>query len=97
MDVTDVVEVTEPSVVSEDTVLYRARLHRLLFLRPFLWTLLGLVLLGVVWGWPWIAQRFGWTTSFAVAAFLAVLGSICWLVVHPENPLETEKERPASV
>jgi len=58
MDVTDVVEVTEPSVVSEDTVLYRARLHRLLFLRPFLWTLLGLVLLGVVWGWPWIAQRF---------------------------------------
>jgi len=41
--------------VSDDTVLYRARLHRLLFLWPFLWILFGLVLLGVVWGWPWLA------------------------------------------
>jgi ACS family glucarate transporter-like MFS transporter len=46
---------------------------------------------------PWIAQRFGWTTSFAVAAFLAVVGSLCWLVVHPEIALESEKERPARV
>ena len=46
---------------------------------------------------PWIAQRFGWTTSFAVAAFLALMGAACWLVVHPENPLETERERPAHV
>jgi ACS family glucarate transporter-like MFS transporter len=37
---------------------------------------------------PWIAQRFGWTTSFAVAAALAVLGSVCWLIVHPERPLD---------
>lgn len=37
---------------------------------------------------PWIAQRFGWTTSFAVAAALAVVGSLCWLVVHPERALE---------
>ena len=37
---------------------------------------------------PWIAQRFGWTTSFAVAATLAVIGSICWLIVHPERPLD---------
>lgn len=38
---------------------------------------------------PWIAQRFGWTSSFGVAAALAVMGAICWLVVHPERPLET--------
>lgn len=37
---------------------------------------------------PWIAQRFGWTTSFALAAALAVIGSICWLIVHPERPLD---------
>ena len=37
---------------------------------------------------PWVAQRFGWTTSFAIAAALAVAGAICWLTVHPERPLE---------
>ena len=38
---------------------------------------------------PWIAQRFGWTTSFAVAAALAVAGAICWSTVHPEQPLDS--------
>lgn len=38
---------------------------------------------------PWIAQRFGWTTSFAIAAALAVVGAICWMTVHPERPLDT--------
>jgi len=37
---------------------------------------------------PWIAQRFGWTTSFAVAAALATIGAICWMTVHPERPLD---------
>ncbi len=37
---------------------------------------------------PWIAQRFGWTTSFALAAALAVCGAICWMTVHPERPLD---------
>ena len=37
---------------------------------------------------PWIAQRFGWTTSFAVAAAMAIVGSLSWLVVHPERSLE---------
>jgi ACS family glucarate transporter-like MFS transporter len=37
---------------------------------------------------PWIAQRFGWTTAFAVAAGLAVVGAACWLVVHPEQSME---------
>ena len=37
---------------------------------------------------PWVAQRFGWTTSFAISAGLAVVGAVCWLMVHPERPLE---------
>jgi len=37
---------------------------------------------------PWIAQRFGWTTSFGVAAMLSIIGAICWLTVHPERPLD---------
>jgi MFS transporter, ACS family, glucarate transporter len=36
---------------------------------------------------PWVAQRFGWTTSFAIAAALAVLGAFMWMTVHPERPL----------
>jgi len=36
---------------------------------------------------PLIAARFGWTTSFGVAAVLAVVGAVCWLAVHPERPL----------
>jgi len=39
---------------------------------------------------PWVAQRYGWTTSFAIASVLAVIGAICWLTVHPERPLLTE-------
>jgi MFS transporter, ACS family, glucarate transporter len=38
---------------------------------------------------PWIAQRFGWITSFAVAAALAVVGAICWMTVHPELPIDS--------
>ncbi len=37
---------------------------------------------------PWIAQRFGWTMSFAVAAVLALIGAACWFNVHPERTLE---------
>jgi ACS family glucarate transporter-like MFS transporter len=40
---------------------------------------------------PWIAQHFGWTSSFAVAAGLALIGALCWLVVHPERALEVEQ------
>jgi ACS family glucarate transporter-like MFS transporter len=39
---------------------------------------------------PWIAQHFGWTTSFAVAAGMAILGALSWLVVHPERSLEPD-------
>lgn len=37
---------------------------------------------------PWVALRFGWTTSFGIAAALAIVGAICWLTVHPERPLD---------
>jgi hypothetical protein len=50
--------VTNMTDVGDDTVIYRARLHRLLFLRPFLWILFGLLLLASVWSWPWLAPRF---------------------------------------
>jgi len=39
---------------------------------------------------PWVAQRFGWTTSFAIAAALAAVGGLLWMTVHPERPLNGE-------
>jgi len=36
---------------------------------------------------PAIATRFGWTTSFCVAAGLSVLGAAAWLLVDPERVL----------
>jgi MFS transporter, ACS family, glucarate transporter len=36
---------------------------------------------------PFLASRFGWTTSFFVAAGLSVLGAVAWLFVEPERTL----------
>jgi ACS family glucarate transporter-like MFS transporter len=36
---------------------------------------------------PWIAARFGWTTSFLVAAGLCVVGAASWLIVDPSRQL----------
>jgi ACS family glucarate transporter-like MFS transporter len=36
---------------------------------------------------PWIAQNFGWTTAFFVAAALACMGAFAWLLVDPNRPL----------
>ena len=36
---------------------------------------------------PFIAVHFGWTTSFLVAAALALLGSVAWFLVDPNRPL----------
>jgi ACS family glucarate transporter-like MFS transporter len=36
---------------------------------------------------PWIAARFGWTTSFLVAAGLCIVGAVSWLVVDPTRQL----------
>ena len=37
---------------------------------------------------PWLAAHYDWKMPFTVAATLALLGSLAWLVVHPERPLE---------
>jgi len=38
---------------------------------------------------PAIATRYGWTPSFLVAAALAIVGSLAWLAVDPDQPLAT--------
>ena len=38
---------------------------------------------------PLIAAHFGWKTSFYVAALLAVLGALAWLIVDPRRSLLT--------
>ena len=47
---------------------------------------------------PAIANHFGWTASFLVAACLCAAGALAWLPVQPEpvpNPLEVTTERNA--
>lgn len=36
---------------------------------------------------PWIAEHFGWTASFLVAAAACLAGSLAWLLVNPETPI----------
>jgi ACS family glucarate transporter-like MFS transporter len=36
---------------------------------------------------PAIAQRYGWTSSFLVAALLSLAGGIAWMLVEPDRPL----------
>jgi ACS family glucarate transporter-like MFS transporter len=38
---------------------------------------------------PWIADRFGWTSSFLVAAVLCVVGAASWLIVDPTKILSS--------
>jgi ACS family glucarate transporter-like MFS transporter len=46
---------------------------------------------------PWIAVRFGWTTSFLVAAALCILGAASWLFVDPSQQLTMSQADAASV
>jgi ACS family glucarate transporter-like MFS transporter len=39
---------------------------------------------------PWIAQHFGWTVSFLVAAALCLVGAVAWLFVDPQRTLAFE-------
>ena len=41
---------------------------------------------------PAIAQRYGWTSSFLVAALLSLAGGLAWLLVEPDRPLGTATE-----
>jgi ACS family glucarate transporter-like MFS transporter len=43
---------------------------------------------------PWIAVRFGWTTSFLVAAGLCLVGALSWLVVDPSRQLGVSSADP---
>jgi MFS transporter, ACS family, glucarate transporter len=36
---------------------------------------------------PAIAQQYGWTSSFLVAAVLSIAGGFAWLLVQPDRPL----------
>jgi ACS family glucarate transporter-like MFS transporter len=48
---------------------------------------------------PWIAVRFGWTTSFLVASGLCIVGAASWLLVDPSRHLTLSPaaaERPDS-
>lgn len=40
---------------------------------------------------PFIASRFGWTTSFLVAAALCVVGAFAWMIVDPERAIQTSE------
>jgi MFS transporter, ACS family, glucarate transporter len=46
---------------------------------------------------PWIAARFGWTTSFLVAAALCLVGAASWLVVDPSRKLSVLQADAATV
>jgi ACS family glucarate transporter-like MFS transporter len=41
---------------------------------------------------PWVADHFGWTASFLVAASLCAIGSILWLFVNPNLPIGQKAE-----
>jgi MFS transporter, ACS family, glucarate transporter len=43
---------------------------------------------------PMIADHFGWTASFLVAASFAAIGSMAWLLVDPNIPITRKPERP---
>jgi ACS family glucarate transporter-like MFS transporter len=40
---------------------------------------------------PWIAQHFGWTSSFLTAAILGIAGALAWLGVDPERKIVDAK------
>ncbi len=40
---------------------------------------------------PWIADRFGWTASFLVAASLCFGGALAWLLVNPDAPIPARR------
>jgi len=44
---------------------------------------------------PWIADRFGWTPSFLVAAGLCILGALLWLAVDPTAVIVRRQAAPA--
>jgi ACS family glucarate transporter-like MFS transporter len=43
---------------------------------------------------PFVASRYGWETSFSLAALLSIMGAVAWLLVDPQSrivsPLDTD-------
>jgi MFS transporter, ACS family, glucarate transporter len=39
---------------------------------------------------PWLAQHYGWNTSFGVAAAIAVLAGLLWFAIRPGDGLRTD-------
>ena len=46
---------------------------------------------------PWIAARFGWTTSFLVASGLCIVGAASWLLVDPSRQLTVVASAPGAI
>jgi MFS transporter, ACS family, glucarate transporter len=40
---------------------------------------------------PWLAQQFGWNTSLAMVAAIAVLGGLLWFAIRPGDGLRTDR------
>jgi ACS family glucarate transporter-like MFS transporter len=40
---------------------------------------------------PWLAQHYGWNTSFGVAAAIAVLAGLLWFAIRPGDGLRTDR------
>ena len=40
---------------------------------------------------PWLADTFGWSVSLGIAAGIALLGGLCWLMIRPEHGLNIPK------
>lgn len=43
---------------------------------------------------PWLASRFGWTTSFLAAAVFGVAGAVAWFGIDPGKKIGVRDERP---
>ena len=46
---------------------------------------------------PWIADRFGWTTSFLVATALCIVGAASWIAVDPTQQLALQPAEPLTL
>ena len=40
---------------------------------------------------PWLADSFGWPAALGLAAAIALIGGLCWLMICPGNQLSTRK------
>ena len=41
---------------------------------------------------PYIAQQYGWSSAFYVAAVIAAIGAVAWLAVNPGHSLSAQEK-----